>query len=481
MFGLRKQKHKIPSNDISDIISDAISKGYDNLIEDEKNEISELILNKYPEINEIMYNGFELEDEEEFNYQILNGQMYNRYNNINKMIAGAFNSIIYNTQYDVFKKTFRDMFEGEYDAIVVFYTPFGWNMSLKHRPQHLAEAMSNERILYIYKTNPNNDKDIFSIKQIKENLYLINLEMDSLKSAFFDVITEINKPKFVHVYATCLYEISYEKIKKYYIDNEFKVIYDFVDEISSEISGVTVSTQMITDHKKLLADKDNVLIVSTTKKLKNISENVRGSSEKNILVPNGVNLEDFNKTGFNMPKRMRQIVDKNKPIIGYYGALDKWFDYEKIKKLASKRPNYEIVLIGMNYERAYDKSGLDEFTNVSYLGIINQVDLITYSAFFDVCMLPIIKNDITDEISPVKIFEYMALEKPIVTTDLNACKSYESCQIAYNDDEFIEKIDYCINELAYDDEYKNILKREASDNTWQHRAKQIKTALKNFV
>ena len=372
------------------------------------------------------------------------------------------------------------MFQGEYDAIVVFYASFGWNIDLKQRPQHLAEAMSNERILYIYRTDSIQDKEVFAIKQIKENLYLVNLDMNSLNEAFFETIRNINKPKFVHVYATCLYDVSYEKIKNYYIDRGFKVIYDFVDEISSEISGVTVSTQMIADHKRLLKDIDNVLVVSTAKKLKKISEEIRGSAEKSVLVPNGVNLEDFDKTGFTIAKRMKQIVDKGKPIIGYYGALAKWFDYNKIKKLAEKRPDYEIVLIGINYDRSYDKSGLDKLPNVSYLGIINYIDLITYSAFFDVCMVPFIKNDITDATSPVKIFEYMALEKPIVTTDINECKSYESCQIAYNDDDFIEKIDYAIKVLTHDEEYKNILKKEASDNTWKHRAKQVKLAIKNF-
>lgn len=157
---------------------------------------------------------------------------------------------------------------------------------------------------------------------------------------------------------------------------------------------------------------------------------------------------------------MKQIVDKGKPIIGYYGALAKWFDYEKVKRLAIKRPDYEVVLIGINYDRSYDRSGLDKLTNVSYLGIINYIDLITYSAFFDVCMVPFIKNDITDATSPVKIFEYMALEKPIVTTDINECKSYESCQIAYNDYDFIDKVDYAVKVLVHDEQYKKILKKK---------------------
>ena len=476
MFGFKKAKNKIPSN----VINNAIENGYDNLDDEEKVELTESILESYPEIDKIMHEGFDVHDEEEFNYQVVNGDFYDRYKNINKIVESTLNSILYNTQYEAFKIAFNEMFQEEYDAIVVFHASFGWNIDLKQRPQHLAEAMSNEKILYIYRIDPVQDKEIFAIKQIKENLYLVNLDMYSLNKAFFDTIKDIDKPKFVHVYATCLYDVSYDKIKTNYINRGFKVIYDFVDEISSEISGVTVSTQMIEDHKKLLRDVDNVLVVSTAKKLKKISEDIRGSAQKSILVPNGVNLEDFDKTGFSIAKRMKQIVDKGKPIIGYYGALAKWFDYEKIKTLAEKRSDYEIVLIGINYDRSYDKSGLDKLPNVSYLGIINYIDLITYSAFFDICMVPFIKNDITDATSPVKIFEYMALEKPIVTTDINECKSYESCQIAYSDEDFIEKVDYAIKVLTHDDEYKRILKKEAGDNTWKHRAKQIKLAIKNF-
>lgn len=63
------------------------------------------------------------------------------------------------------------------------------------------------------------------------------------------------------------------------MDKGFKVIYDFVDEISSEISGVTVSTQMIEDHKKLLKDVENVLVVSTAKDLKR-HQKVLGDRQK---------------------------------------------------------------------------------------------------------------------------------------------------------------------------------------------------------
>ena len=81
MFGLKKLKHKVPS----DIVSNAIEYGYDNLEDEEKIELTESILNAYPEVSNIMYEGFDIDDEEEFNYQVLNGEIYERYKNVNKI------------------------------------------------------------------------------------------------------------------------------------------------------------------------------------------------------------------------------------------------------------------------------------------------------------------------------------------------------------------------------------------------------------
>ncbi len=90
------------------------------------------------------------------------------------------------------------------------------------------------------------------------------------------------------------------------------------------------------------------------------------------------------------------------------------------------------------------------------------------------------KNDITDSTSPLKIFEYMALEKPIVTTDITECKNYKSCMVSKDYDEFIRNIDKALKLEIDNKEYFNILRREAEENTWDNRAELIKEALKNL-
>ena len=476
---------------MSNIFEVMLKKNIGDFTYEEKRELNNWLIENL-KLKELIYSGLELtkminEDGEEIAYyenkiteeDILSGNFNEVCSKTSKYIDDAISSILFEGQFNCFYEKIKSILELEdFDEIIVFHASFGWNIEMKQRPQHLAEALSKKKVLYIYRSDVKND-NIYSIKKIKDNLYVLNLDMYSLNVAFFEAIKSINKPKFVHVYATCLNSVDYEKIKTY-MDKGFKVIYDFVDELSSEISGYNITSKMIEDHEKLLRDKENVLVVSTAKKLKDIANKFRGENENNILAPNAVNLEDFKNHGNEIGEKIQPIVNKRKPIIGYYGALANWFDYKLIEQLAKEREDYEIVLIGMDYDGSYDQSNLKYYSNISYLGMIDYKDLINYSRYFDVCIVPFIKNDITDSTSPLKIFEYMALEKPIVTTNINECKNYESCLISKDYDEFIRNIDKALKLEVDNKEYFNILRREAEENTWDNRAELIKEALKNL-
>ncbi|EGS9998842.1 glycosyltransferase family 1 protein [Clostridium perfringens] len=476
---------------MSNIFEVMLKKNIGDFTYEEKRELNNWLIENL-KLKELIYSGLELtkvinEDGEETAYyenkiteeDILSGNFNELCSKTSKYIDDAISSILFERQFNCFYEKIKSILELEdFDEIIVFHASFGWNIEMKQRPQHLAEALSKKKVLYIYRSDVKND-NIYSIKKIKDNLYVLNLDMYSLNVAFFEAIKSINKPKFIHVYATCLNSVDYEKIKTY-MDKGFKVIYDFVDELSSEISGYNITPKMIEDHEKLLRDKENVLVVSTAKKLKDIANKFRGENENNILSPNAVNLEDFKNHGNEIGEKIQPIVNKRKPIIGYYGALAKWFDYKLIEQLAKEREDYEIVLIGMDYDGSYDQSNLKYYSNISYLGMIDYKDLINYSRYFDVCIVPFIKNDITDSTSPLKIFEYMALEKPIVTTNINECKNYESCFISKDYDEFIRNIDKALKLEIDNKEYFNILRREAEENTWDNRAELIKEAIKNL-
>lgn len=456
---------------------ETLRKGYENISDEDKEYLGREVIKEYYGLFEALYEN----SKKEHYSNVLTGETREIYNGLVKIITNIYSDEIERLEKVAFKKEIEKILnEEEFDEVIIFHASFGWNIELKQRPQHLAEALSKEKILYIYKSHEKQE-NIFSFEKIKSNLYIMNLENKILRDILFSEL-EIRKTlkKFIHVYATCLYDVTYEMI----LDYEklgFKVLYDFVDELSEAISYREITENIKEAHKNLLRDKENVLVISTADRLKKIADEVRGSNKGSILAPNGVNLSDFNvgvksETGI----KIKSIVEKKKPIIGYYGALASWFDYGLIRELAIKRPKYEIVLIGINYDGSLEKSGILELQNIHYLGIIEYKELIEkYAVHFDLSLIPFVKNEITNSTSPIKLFEYMALRKPIVTTDIEECKKYKSSIIAYSNEEFIENVDKALD-MKNNNGYIKLLEKEALENTWESRAKVIKRELNKF-
>ena len=92
-------------------------------------------------------------------------------------------------------------------------------------------------------------------------------------------------------------------------------------------------------------------------------------------------------------------------------------------------------------------------------------------------MIPFQINDITRATSPVKIFEYMALQKPIVTTDMNECRKYGSVLIGHDHEEFLAQLEKALT-LRHDTAYLELLTKEAQENDWSRKAAAIIEMLK---
>jgi glycosyltransferase involved in cell wall biosynthesis len=199
-----------------------------------------------------------------------------------------------------------------------------------------------------------------------------------------------------------------------------------------------------------------------------------------LLCPNGVDLAHFTTaavTGDDIPADMRAIVARGTPIIGYYGALAGWFDFELVKHAAAALPDYQFVLIGPDYDGlTMQKAGINAHPNIYWLGPKKYAELPRYLACFDVATIPFKLTEALQAVSPIKVFEYMAGGRPIVTTDLVECRKYPVVLIARTPQEWVERLRDAVA-LRQDDAYLARLRRTAEENTWTARANAENQAL----
>jgi glycosyltransferase involved in cell wall biosynthesis len=157
------------------------------------------------------------------------------------------------------------------------------------------------------------------------------------------------------------------------------------------------------------------LIVGTSNK---IVQKWTQIHENAILVSNGADVNSFKRardTDLEMPEDLRSIPH---PRIGYIGFVDGRFDVSLYEHVSSCRPDWNFVVVGPVNERNLNLSVLKQRPNLHFLGPRTRAQLPGYLKGFDVCTIPYICNTLSESIFPLKLFEYLAAGRPIVTTPL---------------------------------------------------------------
>jgi UDP-galactopyranose mutase len=108
--------------------------------------------------------------------------------------------------------------------------------------------------------------------------------------------------------------------------------------------------------------------------------------------------------------------DLGRPRLGFFGVIDERIDLELLENLGDAHPEWELILVGPVAK--IDPARLPRRPNIHFFGQRTYSELPKFVAGWDVCLLPFAINAATRFISPTKTLEYMAAEKPIVSTPI---------------------------------------------------------------
>jgi glycosyltransferase involved in cell wall biosynthesis len=189
-------------------------------------------------------------------------------------------------------------------------------------------------------------------------------------------------------------------------------------------------------------------------------ESKKAHNEQTFLVPWGVDTELYGRTSDPNTPIPRDIQHLNHPIVGMFGMLDgRRLHIELLNQLATRHPDWNIVLVGRCMPNL-DRGPLKELPNVHWPGFKDVAELPGYCKAYDVCIIPYIINEFTSSIMPLKLVEYLATGKPVVTTALPAADDFRDLiHVA----DTIEEFERCvIASLTHDNEEDRRLRLERS-------------------
>lgn len=155
-----------------------------------------------------------------------------------------------------------------------------------------------------------------------------------------------------------------------------------------------------------------------------LAEHCRRWNDNVHLVPAAVNLDLFPLEKHGHPNAVPvssrtppsdPLPALSRPVIGYVGGLHRFVDYELLMAMAQARPHWSWVFVG---SVTTNVGRLAELPNVHLLGQRSHQSLANYIRQFDVCLIPYLNTPATATAVPLKLNEYLAAGKPIVSTEL---------------------------------------------------------------
>lgn len=341
-------------------------------------------------------------------------------------------------------------------TVILFAPSIGWNVELIQRPHHLANAVTRLGGVAVFDCTGSSVDDVDLLREEREGLYLFQGAPALLRDLDHLVIW------------TFSYNFGYRD----HFSRGTPTVYDYIDDLS-----VFPYDQhwLAALHQRAVVEADVVAAVA-----RNLHQELAADRTDALYLPNAVDAAHFHSAPRPNPASndpgFVALAEGDRPLAGYYGALARWFDYGLVAELCRMRTDWNFVLIGPDLDGSLAASGLTQITNLHWLGPKPYDALPGYAHAFDAAIIPFEVNEITLATSPLKLFEYFAAGRGVVTSAMPECEAFPDTLIGRNVEDFAAHLDEA-RRRSIDPDYQARVRAVAEDNSWQQRVEAVLRAL----
>lgn len=234
---------------------------------------------------------------------------------------------------------------------------------------------------------------------------------------------------------------------------------------TDKLSETSPAAEPLVSYEREALRRSDLVFASSRR----LAEYCRWEHAVTHLFPIGVSLERFDDKLGHDRSEPEDLAPIPRPRVGLIGGLRQCVDQALLEEVSSRLPTVSFVLVGPE-QVPFDR--LRRLPNVRLLGRRDHAEVARYIRGFDVCVIPYVVDHFTDNISPAKLNEYLAMGKPVVSTGLHEVKEFnrdhgDVVHVAADVDAFVGAVERALR----DDSPAAALRRRrvAEQNAWEIR------------
>lgn len=256
---------------------------------------------------------------------------------------------------------------------------------------------------------------------------------------------------------------------------ESLVVYDITDDWAALEQPAAVKKRIEDQDAELCAKADAVIVCS--KWLEQLKSQLIDTPEKLSVIPNGVHPEHYRAACDEKMAILPGMEAWTKPVLGYVGTIHpERIDVALVEAIARLLgpTGGSVVLIGPNHLHAADRARL-ALPNIHMPGPVAYAQVPRYFARFDVCIVPHRITPFTESLNAIKLWEYLAAGKPIISTSVAGFRDFPQwVRIAGSASEFVAM---ALESLHEDPAIADGRRSEAMRNSWASRVDEVERVI----